>query len=149
MSRVRWSQPVCAVTSKTSTSRRQEHLNCTFLLLQHTRLTASTAVQQCTMGNGWGSSLTGDHGWANNIKPEHLSARTSRAAAFSVSQSHFSTCSLRRTSPWVCDPSNGKRCIIEKRAGELMKRGAGWHFQSDVWSRMTFTEKRRSPKDSP
>lgn len=39
----------------------------------------------------------------------------------------------------VCDSSNGKRCVMEKRAGELMKRVLRWHFQSDVWSTVTFT----------
>lgn len=41
-----------------------------------------------------------------------------------------------------CDPSNGKWCIMEERAAELMKRVAGWHFQTDNWSRMTFTQKK-------
>lgn len=41
-----------------------------------------------------------------------------------------------------CDPSNGKWCIMEERVSELMKRVAGWHFQTDNWSRMTFTQEK-------
>lgn len=64
-------------------------------------------------------------------------------------QSHSSLCRSRRSSPCVCDPSNGKRCIMEKGAGELMKRPVGWHFQSDVCSSMTFTEREEVPVTAP
>lgn len=47
-----------------------------------------------------------------------------------------------RTSLSACDPCNGIRCIIERRASELMKRAERWHFLRDVWRRMTFTKKK-------
>lgn len=102
----------------------------------------SAPLQRCSVGSGRGSSITGDHGWAN-IKPKNTRASGHPEQPSRHSHNHTSVRAAREElHPWVCDPSNGKWCIIEERAGELMKRVARWHFQSDVWSRMTFTEKK-------
>ena len=102
----------------------------------------STPLQRCSVGSGSESSITGDHGWAN-IKPKNTRASGHPEQPSRHSHNHTSVRAAREElHPWVCDPSNGKWCIIEERAGELMKRVARWHFQSDVWSRMTFTEKK-------
>lgn len=88
-------------------------------------------LRRCSTRGSRESAIADDHGRAN-IQAKHPSGR----ASGTVSQSHF------RASPWLCDPSNGERCINATKAGELMKRVAGWHFQTDEWSGMAFTQER-------
>lgn len=118
----------------------QKHQIWSFLLRLQAWLTARTAASAAVQRGKWWRIFNNRWSW---LCKQHQTVTAEcqskpRTAVLSASQSHFSTCSL----PRVCDPANGKWCIIEKRDGELMKRVAGWHFQSDVWSRMTFTEKK-------